>query len=151
MCNKVDAAMVSGGLRYLLCVGLAIVSQTLLIELARAAETTPTDAASSAVPADEEAAFSVAPPTSQNDGQNSEHRTEQDNAREAGQRGYIIPYGRVLKKIKQTVPGDVVKVRLYQRNITLWTYEFTVLDDAGRFTQISLNARTGAVISKKKR
>ncbi len=75
-------------------------------------------------------------------------RTDQDKAREAGRRGFVLPFGRVLKKVKQVISGDVVKVRLVQREASLWTYEVTVLDDAGHYTRLSLNARTGAILSK---
>ncbi len=81
----------------------------------------------------------------------SNNRTDQEDARDAVRRGALVSYSLILKNLKKDVPGDVLKVRLLKRTNKLWTYEFTVLDDAGRFTQVSLNARTGKIISKKKR
>lgn len=83
-------------------------------------------------------------------GSASSGRTDQDRAYDAERRGIVLPYGRVLKKVKQAVPGDIVRVRLEQ-NKSLWTYEVTVLDGEGRYIQLSLNARTGSVISKRRR
>jgi hypothetical protein len=78
-------------------------------------------------------------------------RTDQDRAFDAERRGIVLPYGRVLKKVKQAVPGDIVRVRLQQNKSSVWTYEVTVLDQSGRYIQLSLNARTGTVISKRRR
>ena len=77
-------------------------------------------------------------------------KTESSNGG-TGARRILRPYGWVLKKIKKAVPGDVVKVRLTERANDLWTYDVTVLNDAGRYVQLSLNASTGAIISRKSR
>jgi uncharacterized membrane protein YkoI len=122
-------------------------------ELSSNSVTLPDDEADSAV--------RTAPGTQPNSNSDGNNVSRQDDAREAGRRGLVMSYGRVLKKLKQTVPGDVVKVRLLQFNKVLgikspvnkstWTYEVTVLDEAGRYTLVSLNAYTGAIISKKRR
>ncbi len=75
--------------------------------------------------------------------------SDQEDAWDAKRRGLVMPYGQVLKRVKQASPGDVVKVRLLKRVTGSWTYEVTVLDTRGRYTQLSLNAQTGAVLKKK--
>jgi uncharacterized membrane protein YkoI len=77
-------------------------------------------------------------------------RSEQEDARIAGRKGLVLPYGQVLKKVRQIVPGDVVRVRLNRKTVN-WTYDVTVLDTDGRYTLLSLNARTGRVLSRKKK
>ena len=78
-------------------------------------------------------------------------RNEKPNqAREAGRKGLVRPYGWLLKRIKKAVPGDVVKVQLLQHAGDLWTYDVTVLSESGRYVKISLNASTGVIISKKR-
>jgi uncharacterized membrane protein YkoI len=92
------------------------------------------------------------PPTAaSNNGRQSESsRSEQEDARIAGRKGLVLPYGQVLKKVRQIVPGDVVRVRLNRKTLN-WTYDVTVLDTDGRYTLLSLNARTGRVLSRKKK
>ncbi len=81
----------------------------------------------------------------------SRARPDQSNARGAVERGEVRPYGWFLKTIKKAAPGDIVKVRLRKRTASLWTYDVTVLNKSGRYVQLSLNAATGAIISKKNR
>jgi uncharacterized membrane protein YkoI len=78
-------------------------------------------------------------------------QTEQNSARRALERGAVRPYGWLLKRIKKAAPGDIVKVRLKHQAPDTWTYDVTVLSESGRYVQISLNATTGAIISKKRR
>lgn len=78
-------------------------------------------------------------------------QSDQTEARQAVERGEVRPFGWLLKKLKKTVPGDVVKVRLKHHARDLWTYEVTVLNATGRYVQVSLNAATGAVIKSKYR
>jgi hypothetical protein len=77
--------------------------------------------------------------------------TDSNKAREAGRKGLVRSYGWMLKRIKKIVTGDVVKVQLLQHPGDQWTYDVTVLSESGRYVKISLNAATGAVISKKSR
>jgi uncharacterized membrane protein YkoI len=80
-------------------------------------------------------------PDNRPSGRNNEREIERKNA--------VRPYGWLLKRIKKAVPGDVVKVRLKQHPRNVWTYEVTVLNESGRYVQLSLNANTGVIISKK--
>jgi hypothetical protein len=78
-------------------------------------------------------------------------QSDQNAARSAVERGEVRPYGWVMKRIKKVVPGEIVRVRLKRMNRDIWAYDVTVLNEAGRLVQVSLNANTGAVISKKTR
>ena len=78
-------------------------------------------------------------------------QSDQNNARSAVERGDVRPYGWLLKRIKKAVPGDIVKVRLKRNGQNAWTYDVTVLSESGRFVQVSLNAKTGAILSQKNR
>ncbi len=96
---------------------------------------------------------SVADPANSNsNGGNSRSGiNDQDTALEAARKGLVQPFGKVLKTVRKNVPGDVVKVRLIYRITGIWTYEVTVLDSKGRFTKLSLNAKSGALIWKSTR
>ena len=75
----------------------------------------------------------------------------QNNARNAVERGYVRPFGWLLKRLKKEVPGDVVKVRLRHQKSDVWTYDVTILNQSGRYVMVSLNAATGVIISRKNR
>ena len=65
--------------------------------------------------------------------------------------GAVRPYGWFLNRIKKSVPGDIVKVRLKKQAGNFWIYHITVLNDSGRYVVVTLNATTGAILSKKVR
>jgi hypothetical protein len=84
-------------------------------------------------------------------GQLTPSQSDQIKARGAVERGEVRPLGWLLRRLKKSVPGDVVKVRLKRNQTRSWTYDVTVLNASGRYVQVSLNAATGAIISKVKR
>jgi uncharacterized membrane protein YkoI len=73
-----------------------------------------------------------------------ESRRDQDEAREAVERGAIRPLEEILAKLRERFPGEVVKVKL-EREHGLWVYEFRLLDPRGRLREITVDAATGAV------
>lgn len=73
-----------------------------------------------------------------------ESRRDQDEAREAVERGAIRPLEEILAKLRERFPGEVVKVKL-EREHGLWVYEFRLLDPRGRLRAITVDAATGAV------
>jgi uncharacterized membrane protein YkoI len=73
-----------------------------------------------------------------------ESRRDQDEAREAVERGAIRPLEEILAKLRERFPGDVVKIKL-EREHGLWVYEFRLLDPRGRLREITVDAATGAV------
>jgi len=66
-------------------------------------------------------------------------------AREALQRGEILPLARILAIVAGHVPGDVIDVEL-ERKHGRWRYEVKVLTSTGRVREVKLNARDGAVL-----
>jgi uncharacterized membrane protein YkoI len=70
---------------------------------------------------------------------------DQDLARRALQRGEVVPIARILELAAQHVPGDVIEVQLEERRGQL-EYEIKVLTPAGRVREMTLDARTGALL-----
>lgn len=66
-------------------------------------------------------------------------------AREALQRGEILPLSRILAIVERHVPGDVIDVEL-ERKDGRWRYEVKVLTSTGRVREVKLNARDGTVL-----
>jgi uncharacterized membrane protein YkoI len=73
-----------------------------------------------------------------------ESRRDQDEAREAVERGAIRPLEEILAKLRERFPGEIVKIKL-EREHGLWVYEFRLLDPQGRLREIAVDAATGAV------
>lgn len=70
---------------------------------------------------------------------------DQDLAREALQRGEVLPIARILELVAQHLPGDVIEVQLDERRGQL-EYEIRVLTPTGRVRELVLDARTGAFV-----
>jgi hypothetical protein len=103
------------------------------------------------VPTNKPTNESKAIPSNSSSGNSRSSINDQDTALEAARKGLVLPFGKVLKTVKKNAPGDVVKVRLIYRITGIWTYEVTVLDTKGRYTRLSLNAKSGALIWKSTR
>jgi uncharacterized membrane protein YkoI len=73
-----------------------------------------------------------------------EARREQDEARSAVESGAILPLEVILAKLRQRLPGEVVKVKL-EREGGAWIYEFRLVDSRGHLREISVDAATGAL------
>jgi len=74
-----------------------------------------------------------------------ERDDDQDLARQALQRGEVLPIARILELVAQHLPGDVIEVQLDERRGRL-EYEIRVLTPAGRVRELVLDARTGAFV-----
>jgi len=75
----------------------------------------------------------------------SRDRDDQDLARQALQRGEVLPIARILELVAQHLPGDVIEVQLDERRGRL-EYEIRVLTPSGRVRELVLDARTGAFV-----
>ena len=73
-----------------------------------------------------------------------ELRRDQDEAREAVERGAIRPLEEILAKLRERFPGEIVKVKLEHEH-GIWVYEFRLLEPQGRLREITVDAATGAV------
>jgi uncharacterized membrane protein YkoI len=65
--------------------------------------------------------------------------SEQDQARQALERGEIRPLNQVLDAARKALPGDVVKVELDQDD-GRWTYEIKILTAAGERREVEIDA-----------
>jgi uncharacterized membrane protein YkoI len=70
---------------------------------------------------------------------------DQDQARQAVQRGEVLPIARILQLVAQYQPGDVIEVQLDENRGRL-EYEIRILTPAGRVRELILDARTGAFV-----
>ena len=70
---------------------------------------------------------------------------DQDMARQALQRGEVLPIARILELVAQYLPGDVIEVQL-DENRGILAYEIRVLTRSGRVRELVLDARTGAFV-----
>ena len=66
-------------------------------------------------------------------------------ARDAVERGEILPLAEVLSRLQESHPGRVIEVELeYSENILV--YEVELVTDDGRLIEVEMNAATGAFI-----
>ena len=74
----------------------------------------------------------AAAPTNADDG-------DQDEARQALERGEIRPLDQVLSAARDRTPGDVVKVEL-DRDDGRWVYEIKILTPSGDRREVEIDA-----------
>ena len=72
---------------------------------------------------------------------------EEDWARQALERGEILPLDRVIGRLRDSVPGEVSGLELEKEN-GIWIYEFKVISPAGQMITVRMNAKTGALAGK---
>jgi uncharacterized membrane protein YkoI len=72
---------------------------------------------------------------------------EQDEARRAVQGGVIRPLSEILARLPPGVAGEIVRVKLKQRD-GKWMYELRRADPQGRLSEIIVDAATGAAMSE---
>ena len=70
---------------------------------------------------------------------------DQERARNAFERGEIMPIMDILALALQHLPGDVVEVELEIEDEYI-SYEIDILTATGRVREIEIDARTGAVL-----
>ncbi|MEQ3642644.1 MAG: PepSY domain-containing protein [Paracoccus sp. (in: a-proteobacteria)] len=68
-----------------------------------------------------------------------------ETARQAVDRGDMLPLEQILARIQARHPGRIVEVELEDED-GLWLYEIEVLTPEGRLIEIELDARTGAIL-----
>ena len=71
---------------------------------------------------------------------------DHDDAREAYEHGEALPLSRILPLALRAVPGEVLEVEL-EREHGYLVYEIELLAHNGRVRKVTLDARTGAVLS----
>ncbi len=88
-------------------------------------------------------AIASAPPAALADGP-VDHR----NALEARKSGEILSLAQILEKVRPGISGEIIKVEIEHED-GRWVYEFKVLGDNGRRTDIYVDGKTGKIIRKK--
>ena len=71
--------------------------------------------------------------------------SDQERARNAFERGEILPITEILEVALRHLPGDVIEVDLDFEDDYI-SYEIDVLTATGRVREIEIDARTGAVL-----
>jgi len=75
---------------------------------------------------------------------------DHDRARAAVQAGEVLALPAVLEQLRRSHPGQVLEVEL-EREDGRWLYEVKLLQADGQLLKLELDARTGAVLSERRR
>ena len=73
---------------------------------------------------------------------------EHDDAREALRRGDILPYSAIKRIVEGQVDGKVVGQKLRRTNRG-WQYDLRVRPQNGRVMVVVVNAKNGAIVSRR--
>jgi len=68
-------------------------------------------------------------------------------AREALERGEVLPLGDILDRVEGRLPGRILKVE-FEREHGAWVYEFKVLRSDGRRIEVYVDAATATILSQ---
>lgn len=71
---------------------------------------------------------------------------DHDRAREALERGEILPLREILDRAQAHHPGEIIEVEL-ERDDGRWIYELKLLGEQGLLLEMELDAATGALIA----
>jgi hypothetical protein len=77
---------------------------------------------------------------------------DHDRARRALEAGEVLPLGSILTRLEREHPGQVLDVELdleKEGGVERWVYEIKLLRQGGSLVKLEVDARTGAVISRK--
>lgn len=76
---------------------------------------------------------------------------DHDRARQALEAGEILPLARVLERVEQRYPGQVIDVELERDHDGRWIYEVKVLQRGGSLIKLKVDARDGTVLGSRTR
>jgi uncharacterized membrane protein YkoI len=82
----------------------------------------------------------------------SQADSDHDRARRALEAGEVLPLGTILTRLEREHPGQVLDVELdleQHDGVERWVYEVKLLRKGGALVKLEVDARTGAVISRK--
>jgi len=74
---------------------------------------------------------------------------DHDRARQALEAGEILPLSRVLERVEQQHPGQVIDVELEREHDARWVYEVKVLQRGGSLIKLKVDARAGTVLGSR--
>ncbi len=75
---------------------------------------------------------------------------DHERARQALERGEVLPLRAILDKIARDYPGEVVEVEL-ERERGTWIYEIELIGADGRLVKLEIDAGSAAVLRVKGR
>lgn len=75
---------------------------------------------------------------------------DHDRAREALERGEILPLGTILQRLERDAPGQVMEVEL-ERQDGQWLYELKLLRSGGSLIKLKVDARDGRILESRQR
>jgi len=84
----------------------------------------------------------------------SRAESDHDRARQALEAGEVLPLGTVLERVGRDHPGQVLDVELEldkHGGAARWVYELKLLRKDGALVKLEVDARTGTVISRKRK
>lgn len=76
--------------------------------------------------------------------------SDHDRARQALERGEVLPLRAILDEIARDYPGEVVEVEL-EREHGAWIYEIELIGADGRLVKLEIDAGSAAVLRVKGR
>ncbi|EXI67571.1 MAG: Peptidase propeptide and YPEB domain protein [Candidatus Accumulibacter adjunctus] len=76
---------------------------------------------------------------------------DHDRARQAVEAGEILPLARVLERVEQLHPGQVIDVELEREHDARWIYKLKVLQRGGALIRLKVDARDGTVLGSRTR
>jgi uncharacterized membrane protein YkoI len=93
-------------------------------------------------------AFVSSPPASADDeaATGAALARDHDQAERARERGEIRPLEEIMPILRERFSGEVAQIEL-ERDHGVWIYEFKLIDAAGRLVEITIDAKTGAVVA----
>lgn len=86
-----------------------------------------------------------APQAWADDNESEEEEHDHERAREAVERGEVLPLEQVLDAVRGRIDGHIIGVE-FERDHGFWIYEFRVVEDGGRVVEILTDARTAEII-----
>jgi len=74
-------------------------------------------------------------------------QSDQERAREERLEGSILGYDEIVTRAKQEVPGRVVGQNLVRAGPDRYVYRLKILQAGGKLARVSLDAKTGEILS----
>ena len=77
----------------------------------------------------------------------ADRERDYDRARRAVERGEALALADILTRVRSGLGGEVVGVE-FERRRDRWTYEFKVIDPAGRLWEVYVDAATAEILKR---
>jgi len=80
--------------------------------------------------------------------------SDHDRARQALQAGEVLPLNAILERVERHVPGKILDVELDRDKddgVVHWVYKVKVLGAGGALIKLKIDAKSGALLSRKRK